>query len=45
MRVGEAITRKTNVRLIAATNKNLEELVKKGLFREDLYFRLKKLFY
>ena len=41
MRVGEATTRKTNVRLIAATNKNLEELVKKGLFREDLYFRLK----
>ncbi len=41
MRVGEATARKTNVRLIAATNKNLEELVKKGLFREDLYFRLK----
>ncbi len=41
MRVGEAKTRKTDVRIIAATNKNLRDLVKKGEFRQDLYFRLK----
>jgi DNA-binding NtrC family response regulator len=41
MRVGEAKTRKTNVRVIAATNKNLLGLVKKNLFRQDLYYRLK----
>ena len=41
MRVGEAKTRYTDVRIIAATNKNLEELVRKGDFRQDLYFRLK----
>lgn len=32
---------KVDVRIISATNKNLEELIKEGKFREDLYFRLK----
>jgi len=40
MRVGEAKTRKTDVRIIAATNKNFDTLVKKNHFREDLYYRL-----
>ena len=41
MRVGEAKTRKTDVRLIAATNKDLHQMVNNGEFRQDLYFRLK----
>jgi DNA-binding NtrC family response regulator len=41
MRVGGTATFKVNVRLIAATNKNLEVAVKNGEFRQDLYFRLK----
>ncbi len=39
-RVGDAKTRKVDVRLIAATNVNLREAVKAGTFREDLFFRL-----
>ena len=40
-RIGESRPREVDIRIIAATNRNLEELVKKGAFREDLYFRLK----
>ncbi|HXC34519.1 MAG TPA: sigma-54 dependent transcriptional regulator [Candidatus Acidoferrales bacterium] len=40
-RVGSNKTLTSDVRLIAATNKNLEELVKAGTFREDLFFRLR----
>ena len=40
-RVGSNKTITADVRLIAATNKNLEDLVKAGTFREDLFFRLR----
>ncbi len=39
-RVGGNQTIKVNVRIVAATNRNLQERVKQGLFREDLYYRL-----
>ena len=39
-RLGSNIVRKCDVRFVAATNQNLEECIKAGEFREDLYFRL-----
>lgn len=39
-RVGSSHTIKVDARIIAATNRNLEEEVRKGLFREDLWYRL-----
>jgi PAS domain S-box-containing protein len=40
-RVGEFIPQKVDVRVIACTNKDLKEKVKRGEFRQDLYYRLK----
>lgn len=40
-RIGESKSRSLDVRLISATNKNLESLIAQNRFREDLYFRLK----
>jgi PAS domain S-box-containing protein len=40
-RVGESTPRQADVRIIAATHRDLRKMVKHGLFREDLYFRLK----
>ena len=44
-RVGGVQSIKVDVRILTATNKNLEELVRKGQFREDLYYRIKSLHY
>ena len=40
IKVGSSKAQKTNVRIIAATNVNIQEAVKKNKFREDLYYRL-----
>jgi NtrC-family two-component system response regulator AlgB len=39
-RLGENVTRQANVRIVAATNRDLKKRVAEGAFREDLYFRL-----
>ncbi len=39
-KLGSGVTQKTDVRIIAATHQNLEELIKNRLFREDLFYRL-----
>lgn len=40
IRVGENMVRKTNVRIVAATNVNMEKAIREGKFRSDLYYRL-----
>ncbi|RMG82894.1 MAG: sigma-54-dependent Fis family transcriptional regulator, partial [Bacteroidetes bacterium] len=40
IRVGSSKIQKTNVRIVAATNVNIPDAIKKGKFREDLYYRL-----
>jgi len=40
VRVGESIVRKTNARIIAATNQDLQKKIESGGFRQDLYYRL-----
>lgn len=40
MRVGESQLRHTNIRIVAATNRDLEVMCREGDFREDLYYRL-----
>ncbi len=40
LRVGESISRKVDIRVIAATNRDLKDLIRQGKFREDLFYRL-----
>ncbi len=40
IKVGSSQVQKTNVRIVAATNLNMQEAISKGKFREDLYYRL-----
>lgn len=40
IRVGSSKVIKTNVRVVAATNENMQEAIRKGKFREDLFYRL-----
>jgi transcriptional regulator with PAS, ATPase and Fis domain len=40
MRVGDSRPERCDIRIVAATNRNLEEMIKSGDFREDLYYRL-----
>jgi transcriptional regulator with PAS, ATPase and Fis domain len=40
LKVGSSIVQKTNVRIVAATNVNMQDAIQKGKFREDLYYRL-----
>lgn len=40
MKVGSSVVQKTNVRIVAATNVDMERAVREGRFREDLYYRL-----
>ncbi|AWM14145.1 sigma-54-dependent Fis family transcriptional regulator [Flavobacterium sediminis] len=40
IKVGSSQVQKTNVRIVAATNVNMQEAISKGKFREDLYYRL-----
>ncbi|GAB6072723.1 sigma-54 dependent transcriptional regulator [Venenivibrio stagnispumantis] len=42
-KIGDVVSKKVDVRVIAATNKDLKKLVQEGKFREDLYFRLEGL--
>ncbi|SYZ72829.1 putative Acetoacetate metabolism regulatory protein AtoC [Candidatus Zixiibacteriota bacterium] len=42
-KIGSPVVRKTNVRVICATHRDLEEMVRRGLFRDDLYYRIDEL--